>query len=574
MTESGESAAAIFFSYAREDAAFIDEVKRLVEAAGHDVWVDVEDIRGGDSWRSAIVAAISGADAVVVALSRHSVQSRNVATEVSIAASQQVRIVPLRLDETEPEGDLAYDLARVHWVDGPDPHTAAAGLLDALRPGSGDQVRAEAPRRPRRDSKSVPWWALAGAGAAVIAAVALGMFLNGGRRDAPPSSAVLNWLDAATEDVVDGSVLKPGTRLELEERFPGTPPTRFSVLEDLDPLLQSVVPREVAAFAVTREGAFTVRSDRAFRLPQPAASKGQAHFVFRDDAGNESARVSSAGLATTAAEVQPGAAEIQPGVFSVGTGVAAEVAFSFPADPDVDVIVLVPWGDGDASLPGYLDGYLIEIAEARGANPDELFAEYSEAYGDLMPRERPEGWDIFPSVTSFSADEGDTVAVEIEVTAAVPAGAVFAVKIVDRNDPSRIAVSDLIGIVIPEDRVVTTTTEGPRRDAAPVIAQLRVPDEPQFMDGFDERRDQWFKVVGLGAIVNDDEDGTLDGDAIVWSTNRDDLQEPIIGFGRSVEVVLYSFDCVGATHVLTVTATDTAGNASSARFEVELTNLC
>jgi TIR domain len=42
----------VFISRSRRDAAFVERLRRGLEADGHDVWVDTEDIRGSDQWRA------------------------------------------------------------------------------------------------------------------------------------------------------------------------------------------------------------------------------------------------------------------------------------------------------------------------------------------------------------------------------------------------------------------------------------------------------------------------------------------------------------------------------------------
>ena len=49
----------LFVSYSRSDAQFVERLTHGLEADGHDVWVDTEDIAGSEQWRASIVAARS-----------------------------------------------------------------------------------------------------------------------------------------------------------------------------------------------------------------------------------------------------------------------------------------------------------------------------------------------------------------------------------------------------------------------------------------------------------------------------------------------------------------------------------
>ena len=67
----------VFVSYAREDKEFVERrlTKALVER-GKDVWIDVEDIRGGASdWRASVWAGIESAKVIVFVLTPDSLAS-------------------------------------------------------------------------------------------------------------------------------------------------------------------------------------------------------------------------------------------------------------------------------------------------------------------------------------------------------------------------------------------------------------------------------------------------------------------------------------------------------------------
>ena len=51
-------------SYAREDAAFVDNVVRDLRQAGVDVWRDVEQLKPGDRWRDALEDALEASRAL------------------------------------------------------------------------------------------------------------------------------------------------------------------------------------------------------------------------------------------------------------------------------------------------------------------------------------------------------------------------------------------------------------------------------------------------------------------------------------------------------------------------------
>lgn len=107
----------VFLSYSRKDETVANHVRRVARDAGQDVWIDSYDIRAGDGWRASIVSGIEQADVVLVVLSKHSVGSEHVATEVQIARELGRRVVPVKLGTARLSGALLYSLAGVQVVD-------------------------------------------------------------------------------------------------------------------------------------------------------------------------------------------------------------------------------------------------------------------------------------------------------------------------------------------------------------------------------------------------------------------------------------------------------------------------
>ena len=77
-------------------------------------------------------------------------------------------------------------------------------------------------------------------------------------------------------------------------------------------------------------------------------------------------------------------------------------------------------------------------------------------------------------------------------------------------------------------------------------------------DAYDSDLELWYKDVTLVGTGMDLEDGALSGDSLVWKTDQTAIQEEVLGTGESVTVRLYSDDCFGVTHVITLEATDSS----------------
>ena len=103
-------------SYSRSDAQFVERLTHALEADGHDVWVDTEDIAGSEQWRASIVAGLQRADAVLLVVSPCSMASPNVEREITVAAEEARRIVPLVLEPAEMTGSILFELAGTQQV--------------------------------------------------------------------------------------------------------------------------------------------------------------------------------------------------------------------------------------------------------------------------------------------------------------------------------------------------------------------------------------------------------------------------------------------------------------------------
>lgn len=109
----------VFISYSRHDEEFVDRLNRELSTLGYDIWVDTEDIVAGgqDRWRRSIVAAIRQAEVTVLVLSPNSIHSENVERELSVAAENGKRVIPVLYQPCELPDGFQYELAGVHYID-------------------------------------------------------------------------------------------------------------------------------------------------------------------------------------------------------------------------------------------------------------------------------------------------------------------------------------------------------------------------------------------------------------------------------------------------------------------------
>src|SRR5271167_3886514 len=132
------SGAAVFVSYASQDAAVANSIVEHLESQGLKCWIAPRDVKPGAQYADAIVRAINEAKAVVLVMSGSAVDSAHVAREVERAASKRKPIIPFRIDTAGLNPELEYFLSNSQWIDVPKLGMpgALARLKEAVGQGS------------------------------------------------------------------------------------------------------------------------------------------------------------------------------------------------------------------------------------------------------------------------------------------------------------------------------------------------------------------------------------------------------------------------------------------------------
>ncbi|MFT5135201.1 MAG: hypothetical protein ACI9XU_000691 [Arenicella sp.] len=107
----------IFISHASADKEIADAMTAALEGAGLQCWIAPRNIRPGDTWGGSIVRAIESSKMMVIIFSENSNASRQVLREVERAVQKDVVLMPFRIDEDTPTGDMEYFLSATHWLD-------------------------------------------------------------------------------------------------------------------------------------------------------------------------------------------------------------------------------------------------------------------------------------------------------------------------------------------------------------------------------------------------------------------------------------------------------------------------
>jgi hypothetical protein len=168
----------IFISYSRKDTPVVNRLISELTKAGHHVWVDRADIKGGEQWRRQIVAAIESSDVFLLILSPHSGGSDNVRKELDLAEGAKRRVFPVIVKPTAIPEQMKYQLAGLQWFELASDFEA--GLSELLKAVEGlSRLEPEEPALPPtpRHGSQVAIMAAVLAAVAVLLTLAVVVFI-------------------------------------------------------------------------------------------------------------------------------------------------------------------------------------------------------------------------------------------------------------------------------------------------------------------------------------------------------------------------------------------------------------
>ncbi len=106
----------VFVSYARANAPLVLPVVKEIQKQGGNLWVDQDNLGGGESWAGEIVRAIRTAEGVCVMCSAAAFESDHVKREVYLADRYKKRLLPVFIEAAEPPEDFEYFFAGVQHL--------------------------------------------------------------------------------------------------------------------------------------------------------------------------------------------------------------------------------------------------------------------------------------------------------------------------------------------------------------------------------------------------------------------------------------------------------------------------
>jgi len=125
----------VFVSYSSQDKEVAHRICSWIEQHGITCWIAPRDILPSRTWGESIINAIKGAKLMLVIFSSNANHSPQIKREVERAVHFGVAVLPMRIENVSPTGDLDYFLAMPQWFNAfADPiESHLEALVDVIR---------------------------------------------------------------------------------------------------------------------------------------------------------------------------------------------------------------------------------------------------------------------------------------------------------------------------------------------------------------------------------------------------------------------------------------------------------
>lgn len=197
----------IFISYSTQDAGFAEKLRSFLLRDKIDVWMAPYSITPGKEFAEEIVHGIQESELFLLLLSKASNDSPHVLREVSMAVTQNKKMISLRIEDVKPSLSMAYYLESIQWYDALQRDDASMNQLVSDLRKIMDNAGDIQPVREKEEKKDSGLFSgkkkrivMAAGAVAVVAAVSIGIAsMNHSSTDSDKSAQML----ANTETVIE-----------------------------------------------------------------------------------------------------------------------------------------------------------------------------------------------------------------------------------------------------------------------------------------------------------------------------------------------------------------------------------
>ncbi len=107
----------IFVSYSRKNSELVLAIVKQLQEKGFTVWIDKDGIESGDAFKTVIVRAIKMSDVFLFFSSKEANDSPWTVKEVNTAVHLKKTIIPIRMDDSDYNDSVLFDLVGVDYGD-------------------------------------------------------------------------------------------------------------------------------------------------------------------------------------------------------------------------------------------------------------------------------------------------------------------------------------------------------------------------------------------------------------------------------------------------------------------------
>jgi hypothetical protein len=111
----------VFVSYSTRDKVVADACVTLLESKQLRCWYAPRNIEAGADWGKEVTKAIGLSKMVLLIFSENSNHSQRVQDEINFAITQEIPILPFRIENAKPSDALMLHLSSRHWLDAYEP---------------------------------------------------------------------------------------------------------------------------------------------------------------------------------------------------------------------------------------------------------------------------------------------------------------------------------------------------------------------------------------------------------------------------------------------------------------------
>ncbi len=105
----------IFISHSSKDDPTANLICEYLENNDIECWLDHRDAKPGSQWEDSIVSAIKDSDLMLLVFSNHANVSKHVGRELTLAAKNEIDIIPIKIEEFHPISKFEYYLVDIQW---------------------------------------------------------------------------------------------------------------------------------------------------------------------------------------------------------------------------------------------------------------------------------------------------------------------------------------------------------------------------------------------------------------------------------------------------------------------------